>query len=336
MPEKNLESQLRDAGVLVDRGQYQDAVALYESIANSHAECIEAWLMLGSLYGEAGETEKAINSLVQATKLDPENVSVQEILGQVYCSKGDLQQALGCFDKAVFAHPDDADLHCLVAEVYRAQGNQEAAIDAFERARNCENATDQINAMLGYLYLQKEDYPNAEEYYRQYLLNDKDDVAAVTGWCAAMPGVEKRSAESEQLLESYLKSKTSETEIIVQLAGMCSRLGRHGDAEDLVERVLKENPGDDRCLLAKAEILERQGDLPGAFEILKPFLESQPVNVHAVLIFAKFSHVVGLKNECLQLLQTVLADEELPHDTRGQVLMAVDWVNSDGERKHAD
>ena len=71
----------------------------------------------------------------------------------------------------------------------------------------------------------------------------------------------------------------------------------------------------------------RQGDLPGAFEILKPYLESTPVDVRAILVFAKFSHIVGLKDECMQLLQGALSDQDLPHETRDQVLKAINWVN---------
>lgn len=334
MSENINKSQLEEAGKLVDDGNYEEAISIYENLVKEDSACAEAWLILGSIYGEMGDFEKATEYVKRAVEIEPDNSSALQAMGQVYSAQGDRDAALEYFSRAVMANSEDCSAHCLLGEEYRVQSKIEEAIHAYEQALLCEGPSDQIWSMLGYLYLQKGDNSKAEEYYRQAIAIDKSDVASVTGWCVAMSDTE-RSTEADNLLDEYIQNDIADPEINAQLAGLCSKIGRHGEAMEFIQHAIDKAPTESRYLLSKAEILERQGNLPGSFEILKPFLESQPVEVQAVLVLAKFSHIVGLKEQCMQLLQGALADESLAHDVRDQVLIAINWVNDNAVDGHS-
>jgi len=326
MSENQTQTYLNEAGTLLEKGDYQDALVAYQKVADIDPACGEAWLMLGSICGELGQLDKAMDYLQHSIELDPDDSAALHALGQVKYALGDTEAAITCFNKAAVTGPDDPLIQCALGEIYHQKGDLENAVTCYEKAMACDQPPEQGWAMLGYLQLQQGNLPRAEECYRTAIYADSKDVATITGWCTVVAKID-RPDDADALLQTLLDSNPSDHEICFQLAMTCSELGRHAEALHCINDALQGTPGGDMYLLGKAEILERKGDLPDCFEILKPYLQSQPVNPNAVLIFAKFSHIVGLKNECIQLLHAVLSSENLIPEIRTEASAALDWVN---------
>ena len=210
-----LQLQLEEANKLVNDDKYKEAMDVYEDLITRDTECAEAWLMLGSLHGEKGDSDKAVECLQRVIEIEPGNSSALEMLGQIFSSLGESETAFKYFDRAVNAHPEDPQLHCLLGESYRIQGDIQNAIKAYEQALLCNDPSDQIKAMLGYLYLQDGNNIKAEEYYRQAISIDNGDVAAVTGWCVAMSDME-RPVEADKMLEDFIQQDIADPEIFKQ------------------------------------------------------------------------------------------------------------------------
>jgi len=318
---------LKEAETLLDQGNYEGAVLAYRKVVDLDPCCNEAWLMLGSIYGETGKLYEAVTHLQRAIELVPDNATAQHALGQVRYAMGDVDSALACLEKAVASSPDDPVVQCALGDLYREKGDIENAVAVYEKAMACDQAPEQGWAMLGYLQLQRGDPIRAEACYRNALTASPHDSAAVTGWCAAVTQIDT-SDSVDVFMQQLFESNTNEPEICFQLANVNAQLGRQAEAIDCIDKALQSEPGNDLYRISKAGILQGKGDLPACFEIIKPYLESQPVNPNAVLVLAKFSHIVGLKNECIQLLQGVLASENLAPEIRTEVSAALDWVKS--------
>ena len=68
----------------------------------------EAWFNLGTIHYREGDNERAIEYLLRARNLRPENAEVHIVLGNSYKALGDVREALKAFRKALrFMPPED-------------------------------------------------------------------------------------------------------------------------------------------------------------------------------------------------------------------------------------
>jgi tetratricopeptide (TPR) repeat protein len=179
--------------------------------------------------------------------------------------------------------------------------------------------------MLGSLERQAGDLPRAETCYRKALELNPADTSTMYAWCAAATEI-KRPPESDALLNELLAEEHTDPEIWFQLAILCSKLGRHAEAVDCIDKAVKGAPRMQKFILGKADILERRGDFEQAFNILKPYLEAERPNVGAVLVFSRFSHIVGLRSECITLLRHLLNNKNITPAARREVTKALSAV----------
>lgn len=180
---------------------------------------------------------------------------------------------------------------------------------------------------LGSLIHQRGNLPGAEACYRSAINIDNNDVNAISGWCSLLPII-KRPGESDELITQLIDNPPMHPEACFNLAILYSALGRHADALDSVDRALKNAPEVGKYTLVRADILARRGDFEEAFDILKPYLEANPPVTGAVLVFSNFSHVVGLREECIELLENVRDLKMTNPDLRTEVIKAIERVRN--------
>ena len=96
----------------------------------------------GIAYIEAGEFEKAINPLLKASDIDPENKEVWTNLGRSYYWIDDYANAASCYQKATDIDPNDKTVHTNLGNAYYWMGEYQTAINLFQKAinidQNCE------------------------------------------------------------------------------------------------------------------------------------------------------------------------------------------------------
>jgi tetratricopeptide (TPR) repeat protein len=72
-------------------GQYREAIAMLETIANKGDPV--ALTYLGYSHRKLGDVDHGISLYKKALEIDPENVATREYLGEGYVSKGQLDLA---------------------------------------------------------------------------------------------------------------------------------------------------------------------------------------------------------------------------------------------------
>lgn len=207
------------------------------------------------------------------------------------------------------------------------QQRYEEALRAYheivEAAPNCGEAW----LRLGSINHRHGNLPRAEVCYRAAIKIDHNDGNAMSGWGAVLPAMQ-RPKESDELLTQLVACPPDNSEACCSLAILCSTLGRYADALDSIDRAMILTPQVAKYVFIRADILSRRGDFEEAFDILKPYLEAKNPRPGAILVFSNFSHVVGLKEECIKLLERVRDRRSLTPSLRFEVAKAMDRVRN--------
>lgn len=85
------EDRTRAGRQLARDGNYREAIAVLETVANKHDPV--ALTYLGYSHRKLGEIDQGISLYKKALEIDPENVATREYLGEGYVTKGQLDLA---------------------------------------------------------------------------------------------------------------------------------------------------------------------------------------------------------------------------------------------------
>ena len=321
-----IEEELNNADALIEQGDFPAAISAFSKIIEEDPQCDEAWLMLGSLYGETGQTDKAIEYIEQAISLKPEDGFAYLTLGHIKNATGDKDSALTAFAKAAKYEPDNTETLCTLASFQQQQGDINGAIANYERAVEINETLYNAWKTLGPLHFLNNNLEAAEACYRKATTLNSNDPETFLGICSLLNHLD-RSGDVIDLLKQLPEEAKSDAEVLLQFAVANSKQGLHNEAIEYIDKAIEINPSD-RFILGKADVLERKGELENVFETLKPFLEKKPPNPAAVILFSKFSDTLDLNQECMQLLDIILSDNTQPSLVIDQASQARDWINS--------
>ncbi|MFT4678915.1 MAG: cytochrome c-type biogenesis protein CcmH/NrfG [Litorivivens sp.] len=104
----NVEAQLYLARFAVQSGQYDKALARYQTITRVAPESIDGWWELASLYFETGKSAEAEPLFGKVLELDPESTNALFFQGKCVELNGDTARALELYEAFLPYAPDSA------------------------------------------------------------------------------------------------------------------------------------------------------------------------------------------------------------------------------------
>ncbi len=121
-----------DAVAATLRRDHRSAVELYSAIAvqADSAQRAQAYLDLGRSYTKSGNAAKAIESYIEAARLDPQSAAAYLRLGNLYGRQQDLKKAEESFAKA--------------EEIYQAMSNMEGVAEVYYQRGALANSLDKV------------------------------------------------------------------------------------------------------------------------------------------------------------------------------------------------
>ena len=118
---------------------YQPTLELWEDIRQAYYKC-------GIASIEAGEYVKAIEFLLNAYSINPNNKEVCVNLADAYCLMDDDANAANWYQKVIDIDPNDKIAYIELGNAYYNMGKYEKAVDSFQKAKkldpNCEKTYD--------------------------------------------------------------------------------------------------------------------------------------------------------------------------------------------------
>lgn len=93
------------ARVLIDAGNYSDAIPLLQKVVDAKPNSADAFNHLGYSHRKIGQIDAAIKNYNRALELQPKHLGANEYLGELYLELGELSKAeerLDILDDACF------------------------------------------------------------------------------------------------------------------------------------------------------------------------------------------------------------------------------------------
>jgi len=91
-----------------ERNNFKKAKPILEKLIKKNPTVSEYHRILGQIYSEEGEQDKAVNCLIDAIRWDPRNNHALIMMGNVFARYyNDIKTAMTYYEQALYANPDD-------------------------------------------------------------------------------------------------------------------------------------------------------------------------------------------------------------------------------------
>lgn len=197
--------QVLDQGnALVEKGEYDEAIKIFDDFLAKYPEVYQARLNLASAYLKKGDLdraeagfkavlEKALPTEAGAERDKSSAIRALSGLGEMALRKGDFESAQKNFTQALEISPEDEAAAYNVGEIFFSNQKLDEAIQYFEMAIQIKNTWPKPYYKLGLVYLNKGDYPKAIENLNKFVELDPQnpEVPNVKNIIAAIEKMKK-------------------------------------------------------------------------------------------------------------------------------------------------
>ncbi len=195
---------LDEGNALVEKGDYEGAIKVFEDFLTKYPEIYQARLNLASACLKKGDLDraeaefkavldKAIPSEAEAKPDKDTAIRALSGLGELALRKGDFESAQKHFTQALKISPEDEAAAYNVGEIFFSNQKLDEAIQYFEMAVQIKNTWPKPYYRLGLVYLNKGDYAKALENLNKFIELDPQnpEVPNVKNIIAAIEKMKK-------------------------------------------------------------------------------------------------------------------------------------------------
>lgn len=161
--------QLQKAIFAKDNGNTQQAILALKQATKANPKLVPAHEMLGNLYKDTGDFDKAGQEYETLSQLQPKVASHSYNLALMEHLLGRLQRASEAYLKAIKLEPKNADAHMNLGLVYLAIGDQSKSIEHLQQAAELNPTSIDAWTNLGVALDDHGEPANAEKAYRKAL-----------------------------------------------------------------------------------------------------------------------------------------------------------------------
>ena len=316
----------RRQGTLVEKiGALETALEKPDIAA---ADAFAQHKQLAKMYLKLGNTTYALEVLMKAKTLEPDDVTVNRWIAEVYTLQGRRDDA-----NAIYTHLIEVDsanareYYTTIARSYLEVMDFEAATDAAKQAIAHSPRNPEGHQMLALIAKQAGNYETAIDSFKQAIRLRPED----TNIRSELAEIYKLSGNPRQALEQYwrcweLSSSTNDKLAFVRpLSQLYYDLGRRGELEGKLKQMAKTNTSDVGPVVALANLYQMEGDLPNASFQLARALDRNRDNPDILGQLVKISLDLGDTQDALTYQQRLVKAQPNPiHRQRlGELLFDV-------------
>ena len=333
---------LEQAFAMERLGRWREAALAYRDVVRSDPCNAGLLHRLALVLDRAGETAEARTALRKANRLAPRDPSILTNLGNLERHAGNSVAATDCYRRALRIAPAHLNARVNLATLLAAVGRHDEACGEFEAALRMAPAdrelvdalcrsllavgrVDEAAARLEALLAADPEFApghvtlgdirrkagraaDAEASYRKALALDRGHVE---GWnnLAALLLQENQRAEAVACAHEAIRLAPGYVKAQVNLAAALVSLGRHAEALRIAETAIALDRDSYAAHLLAAQCHEALDSPERALEALRRCREISPDNPDARIRFAAVLMVTHRHDECMQLLDELLADQ---------------------------
>lgn len=206
---------------------------------------------VGEAYMVQGNFTAALNELLKAEKIYPDDPILQDYLGLAYRAKDHFTEAEAHFKKALALKPEYAVAYNNLGETYLTQKKWDAAIAVFkELSANILYSTPHFADLnLAWAYYNKHDYATATVYYKKVIKHYLDGFARDIVYVKALRGMGKiylasgKLDKAGKIMEEALSLAPDFPPLLMDVAKTRDALGKTESAVAAYHKVIEVAPG---------------------------------------------------------------------------------------------
>jgi len=244
---------------LIDKGDYEGARKLFETVLEYDPDNIQALCNSGLMAFHTGDTEKAEQIFLACIHKNPEQTEAYFNLGRIYQNKQQFEKALSYYKAVVLEDSGDSVALYSMGQCARALGRLDDAVSFMHEAIRLEPGNLEIGVSLAGLYVEQKEYENAEDVLRVILVSHAD-VAPVH---FSLGLILKEQGKYESALAQFTKVVQLDDSLVqgfYQLAETCVELGFVDQAEPFYAKASKLDPDFSDPVLKLAELAIGKSD----------------------------------------------------------------------------
>jgi len=177
LADANLPNSNNDLGVfLMNRGEYTEAIELFEHAIKYEPGEYIFHQNLGDAYFNSGRIEEAIVKYRYVLTLNPESYKAIYNLGQCCFKNNSPDSAIECYNSAIAVNADIPDAYYSLGYVYHAIGEIDSAQIYVGQAVKKDPEYPEANFSLGFIFMQQNEIDSARVYFEKYLTLSNADV----------------------------------------------------------------------------------------------------------------------------------------------------------------
>ena len=169
------------ANVLQGKGQYADAVKLYEKLLNEFPGHVNSMVNLVRSYEALKERDKAFAFLEAQQKKHPEDLAIVGVLSDLYMANNNYDKAKQLLTQQIKQSPDKSvPLYMALAKVEIAlTKSAEGAKQVYLKGLQVNPDNFQLSMALASLYEQMDNYDDARKIYEHVIEQAPDNYLAI-------------------------------------------------------------------------------------------------------------------------------------------------------------
>lgn len=284
------------AGVYSKVGDTEKALTTLANGAKANPNSVTLRLDLANLLLRSNQVERAEAPLKEICAIEPQHFDHQLRLAAYYSSTNKLDEAEQILRGGTQAAPSDEKRQLALVEFLARKRAPDAAVQSLEQYVAAHSDALDAQFALADLYFSLGQLDKAEKTHRTALDQAKTDLA--------------KANATRRLAEHYLAR------------GMLS------ESQALIEQLLRVNARDDAALLIRSKISIARGQAGSAIADLRSLIKSQPDSVEYLSLLAR-AHVIN-REPALAKESLAQAVERNPQNPQARLLW-VDYLALSGD-----
>ncbi len=172
--QKQLTELLRQGKEAVDRGNLNQAIAIYEQATNLDTDNAELYGGMGYLHVRQEQYPQAIAAFQQALALDPNNPEYYDGLGYSYAHNNQLSEATSAYSTAINLAPRAVKYYLGLGVVLLAQRDYERVRQVFDEISRIEPGNADAVVMMGAALLKSGQFDQVVAFNQEALVYHPD------------------------------------------------------------------------------------------------------------------------------------------------------------------
>jgi tetratricopeptide (TPR) repeat protein len=223
------------AAVNARRGQFAEAVPLYEQALNANPKLVPVHFNAAVALGQLKRYPEAAAHLRTFLKSYPNEPRAHQLLGLCLMESGDPRAALAALDRSYQINPKDGSILYALAYTNARAGNDARAAEILA---SLESNPTQARLIEGLIQYRRGMWPEAKELFQRVVDADPTIQPAVAA-LGRLELLERNDARAITLLESAIRLNPADAESTYQLGVLYDRNGRTSEALPLLRHALQ-------------------------------------------------------------------------------------------------